>query len=116
MQVCVLSGQLLSYYSDVCMHVASRLTVIPSAMQAGAQTPPLYGSKQNVPPNKFYYVNLANFLFNPKDPNYNAPAAWNGKLSIVFMLKDGPAFSGAQAYITQQPVSPTSENPQTAGR
>lgn len=84
-------------------------------VQAGAQIPPLYGSKQNVPAQNFYYVNLANFLFNPRDPNYHAPPAWNGKLSIIFMLQDGPAFSGAQAYITQQPVTPTAGTAQTAG-
>ena len=84
-------------------------------LQAGAQVPLLYGSRQNVPMNNFFYVNLANFLFNPRDPNYPTPANWNGKLSVVFMLQNGPAFSGAQAYITQQPVTPTAGSAQTAG-
>lgn len=85
-------------------------------LQPGYQIPPLYGSKMNVPTSNFYYVNLASFLFNPRDPNYNAPPSWNGKLSIIFMLENGPAFSGAQAYITQQPVTPSASSAQTAGR
>lgn len=72
-------------------------------MQAGAQIPKLYGSRQDVPLKNFFYVNLASFLFNPTDTNYPTPYGWNGKLSIIFMLQDAPAFSSAQAYITQQP-------------
>ena len=72
--------------------------------QAGAQIPKLYGSKQDVPAQNFFYVNLASFIFYPLDPNYPTPTGWNGKLSIIFMLQDGPAFSSAQAYITQQPL------------
>jgi hypothetical protein len=62
---------------------------------------------QDVSSKNFFYVDLANFLFNPKDPGYPTPQAWAGKLSIIFMLQDAPEFSGAQAYITQQPSSPT---------
>jgi len=76
------------------------------SLQSGMQTPRLYGSKQDVPSKNFFYVDLANFLFNPTDPGYSTPAGWQGKLSIIFMLQDAPEFSGAQAYITQQPTNP----------
>ena len=70
--------------------------------------PPLYGSKQDVPATNFFYVNLASFIFDPTGAGYPTPAAWEGKLSIIFMLQDGAAFSGAAAYITQQSVKPAS--------
>ena len=54
-----------------------------------------------MPPSNFFYVDLASFVFDPLDPGYAAPAAWNGKLSIIFMLQDGAAFSSARAYLNQ---------------
>ena len=79
-------------------------------VQPGAQVPPLYGSKADVPAANFFYVNLASFVFDPSDAGYPTPAAWAGKLSIIFMLQDGAAFSGAAAYITQAAVAPASAN------
>jgi len=70
---------------------------------------------QDVSSKNFYYVDLANFLFNPIDPGYPTPKAWAGKLSIIFMLQNGPVFSGAQAYITQQPSSPAALAAITSG-
>ena len=42
---------------------------------------------EDVPLENFFYVNLENFIFDPSSPGYPKPDAWNGKLSLVFMLQ-----------------------------
>lgn len=68
---------------------------------AAYQTPPLYGSEENVQPQNFFPVNLASFGFRPNSTTYPVPAGWQGQTSIILMLKDGVKGSRVQCYLRQ---------------
>ena len=69
-------------------------------MPEPAQVPKLWGSKQDVPADNFLPRYLSDFAFTPLSDNYAVPRAWNGKLSMLFVLKDGSPGTKVRAYVT----------------
>ena len=70
------------------------------AAQRVVQIPNLYGSKLPVPSANFIPVTLSNFVFTPVN---RAPPHWDGRIVLLFVLKDGEAHTRVRAYVTQQP-------------
>lgn len=77
------------------------LLLVCAQPNAAYQTPPLYGSEENVQPQNFFPVNLASFGFRPNSTTYPVPAGWQGQTSIILMLKDGVKGSRVQCYLRQ---------------
>lgn len=64
------------------------------------QLPPLYGSEQSVLPQNFYPVTLSSFapvLADIAHPN------WDGRVLMLFALKDGNPGLKARVFVRQQP-------------
>ena len=72
-------------------------------LQEAVQVPRLWGSKQDVPVHNFLPRTLSNFAFNPGSDNYPVPPAWNGKLSLLFVLSNGIPGTKVRAYVTGPP-------------
>ena len=81
------------------------------------QTPPLYGSEEDVPSQNFFPVNLANFGFQPNSTAFPVPTGWQGQMSMILMLKNGIMGSRVQCYFRQAESNiETVPHPATAGR
>ena len=63
------------------------------------QLPALYGTEQNVLASNFLPVNLSDFAAVLADL---APAGWDGRLMMLFALKDGNPGLKARAFVRQQ--------------
>ena len=63
------------------------------------QIPALFGSKQDVPTSNFLPRTLNNFRFTPASSNYRVPSGWQGKLTLLFVLKDGTPYSKVRGYV-----------------
>lgn len=64
------------------------------------QIPPLYGTEKDVRGSNFVPVNLADFEARPADL---APPDWDGRVLLLFILKDGAPGTKVQAFVTEQP-------------
>lgn len=69
------------------------------------QVPKLWGSKQDVSAHNFLPRILSNFAFNPLSDNYLVPPSWNGKLSLLFVLKNGTPGTKVRSYIRGPPAA-----------
>ena len=76
---------------------ASQLT--EAYMQEMIQVPSLFGSKQEVLLSNFLPRNLNNFRYTPASSNYRVPPGWQGKLTLLFVLKDGTEYSKVRGYV-----------------
>ena len=72
--------------------------------QESIQAPRLWGSKQDVPTSNFLPRVLADFAFNPASDNYQVPPTWTGKLSFLFVLKNGTPGTKVRGYVTGPPA------------
>ena len=72
-------------------------------LQEPIQVPKLWGSKQDVPARNFLPRILADFAFNPLSDNYLVPPTWSGKLSLLFVLKNGTPGTKVRGYVTGPP-------------
>jgi hypothetical protein len=63
------------------------------------QIPALFGSKKDVPTSNFLPRTLNNFRFTPASSNYRVPPGWQGKLTLLFVLKDGTEYSKVHGYV-----------------
>ena len=61
--------------------------------------PLLFGSKQEVLLSNFLPRNLNNFRYTPASSNYRVPPGWQGKLTLLFVLKDGTEYSKVRGYV-----------------
>lgn len=71
-------------------------------MQELLQVPALFGSKQDVMTSNFLPRNLENFRFTPASSNYRVPNGWQGKLTLLFVLKDGTEYSKVRGYVRSE--------------
>lgn len=68
-------------------------------MQEMIQIPLLFGSKQAVHASNFLPRTLNNFRYTPASSNYVVPSGWQGKLTLLFVLKDGTEYSKVRGYV-----------------
>lgn len=68
-------------------------------LQDMIQVPALFGSKQDVLLSNFLPRNLNNFRYTPASSNYRVPSGWQGKLTLLFVLKDGTEYSKVRGYV-----------------
>ena len=68
-------------------------------MQDPVQIPPLFGSKQDVPAANYLPRTLRNFRFSPAASNYRVPSGWQGKLKLLFVMKDGTEYTKVHGYV-----------------
>ena len=61
------------------------------------QIPDLWGSKQAVPDDNFVPVSLTNFQI---DPGSLAPLSWDGRIVMLFVLKDGAPHTKLSFHVT----------------
>ena len=67
-----------------------------------AQLPPLWGSKQDVLASNFLPRTLSEFVFTPAASNFRAPPGWGGKLTLLFVLKDGTPQTKVRGYVRSE--------------
>lgn len=63
------------------------------------QVPRLWGSKQDVLHSNYLPRNLNNFRYTPASSNYRVPTGWQGKLTLLFVLKDGTEYTKVRGYV-----------------
>lgn len=52
-----------------------------------------------MPTSNFLPRTLNNFRFTPASSNYRVPPGWRGKLTLLFVLKDGTPYSKVHGYV-----------------
>ena len=76
-----------NFVQDICSGQNSALIQIPN----------LWGSKQPVPAGNFLPVNISSFEI---DTATLAPGGWEGRMLMLFVVKDGEAHSMFDAHVS----------------
>lgn len=73
--------------------------VCGSSQDDYVQIPDLWGSEQAVEAENFFPVNLDDFAIAPAT---FAPSGWDGRVLLLFVMKDGTPGSKVRTYVTGQ--------------